>query len=113
MSKMAKKISFGLDNAAISRVAKPSVFDRLVREIDAFEIPPKYIQTVLVQYYDGRVAEIQGSELTKPIPMNKDASLDQMEDVFKKMRDLKVFIDTELLEADVNRRVEGFLGKYC
>lgn len=110
---MAKKISFGLDNAAISRVAKPSVFDRLVREIDATEIPPRYIQSVLVQYFDGSIVELGSTDLSKPIPMSKDATLDKMEDVFKKMKDVKIFIDTERLEADVNQRVEDYLGKYC
>jgi hypothetical protein len=113
MSKMAKKISFDIGNAAISRVARPSVFDRLVREIDAIEIPPKYIQTVLVQYHDNKVVELKGSDLSKPIPMSKEASPGNLESVFDRMKDLKVFIDIAALEADVNQQVENYLGKYC
>jgi hypothetical protein len=111
---MTKKIttSFNLDKA-ISRIAKPSVFDRIVKEIDASEIPAKYIEQILVQYYDGNVIELKGNEITHPIPLNKNASWDKMEDSFKKMRDVKVFINTEKLELDVNELVERILGNYC
>ena len=82
---MAKKsTSFSLDKA-MNRIARPSVFDRIVKEIDAKEIPARYVEQILVQYYDGNVIELSGEELTHPIPMNKDASWDKMEESFKKM----------------------------
>jgi len=104
--------SFNLDKA-ISRIAKPSVFDRIVKEVDAKEIPAKYIEHILVQYYDGNVVELSGSELTHPIPVNKDANWEVMEETFKKMRDIKVFINTEKLERDINELVEKYLGFHC
>jgi hypothetical protein len=111
---MAKKTttSFNLDKA-ISRIAKPSVFDRIVKEIDAKEIPSRYIDHILVQYYDGNVVELSGAELTHPIPLNKNATWAAMEDSFKKMRDVKVFINTDTLEKDINERVEKLIGKHC
>lgn len=104
--------SFNLDKA-ISRIAKPSVFDRLVKEIDAHEIPAKYIEQVVIQYYDGNIVEISGEDLTQPVPMNRNISWDRIEESFKKMRDVKVFINTDTLEKDVNDLVETILGKYC
>lgn len=114
MSNMAKKTttSFNIDKA-ISRIAKPSVFDRIVKEIDAKEIPAKYIEQILVQYYDGNVVELSGNELTHPIPVNKSATWEMMEDSFKKMRDVKIFINTDRLEKDINEEVEKLLGNYC
>lgn len=110
---MAKKsTSFSLDKA-MNRIARPSVFDRIVKEIDAKEIPARYVEQILVQYYDGNVIELSGEELTHPIPMNKDASWDKMEESFKKMRDVKVFISTDKLEEDINIMVEEYLSKYC
>ena len=111
---MAKKTttSFNIDKA-ISRIAKPSVFDRIVKEIDAKEIPAKYIEQILVQYYDGNVVELSGNELTHPIPVNKNASWEAMEDSFKKMRDVKIFINTDKLEKDINEEVEKILGNFC
>jgi hypothetical protein len=104
--------SFNIDKA-ISRIAKPSVFDRIVKEIEAKEIPARYIEQILVQYYDGNVVELRGNELTHPIPMNRNASWEVMEDSFKKMKDVKVFINTDILEIDINERVEQLLGSYC
>jgi hypothetical protein len=114
MKKMEKKstTSFNIDKA-ISRIAKPSVFDRIVKEIETKEIPSKYVEQILVQYYDGNVIELKGEELTHPIPVNRNATWETMEDSFKKMRDVKIFINTDRLEKDINELVEGILGKYC
>jgi hypothetical protein len=114
MSNMAKKTttSFNIDKA-ISRIAKPSIFDRIVKEVDAKEIPSKYIEHILVQYYDGNIVELKGDELTHPIPVNRNASWEVMEDSFKKMRDVKIFINTDKLERDVNEAVERYLGNFC
>lgn len=104
--------SFNIDKA-ISRIAKPSVFDRIVKEIDAKEIPAKYIEQILVQYYDGNIVELSGNEITHPIPLNRSASWETMENSFKKMKDVKVFINTDKLEIDINEKVEELLGAYC
>ena len=111
---MAKKTttSFNIDRA-ISRIAKPSVFDRIVKEVDAKEIPSKYIEHILVQYFDGNIVELKGDELTHPIPINRNASWEVMEGSFKKMRDVKIFINTDKLEKDVNEAVERILGNFC
>lgn len=110
---MSKKItSFNLDKTS-SRAARPSVFDRIVKEIDAKEIPAKYIEQILVQYYDGNIVELSGDEISHPIPVNKNASWEAMEDSFKKMKDVKIFINTDKLEADINIEVEKLLGNHC
>ena len=111
---MARKTttSFNLD-IAISRITRPSVFDRIVKEVEAKEIPAKYIEQILVQYYDGNVIELSGDEITHPIPLNRNPSWEQMEDAYKKLRDVKIFINTEVLEKDVNEMVEKILGLYC
>jgi hypothetical protein len=111
---MTKKTTtnFNIDRA-ISRIAKPSVFDRLVKEIDAKEIPSRYIEYILVQYYDGNIVELSGKELTHPIPVNKNATQESMESSYKKMRDIKIFISTDRLEEDINEKVEEILGKFC
>jgi len=107
-----KTTNFSFDRA-ISRIARPSVFDRIVKEIDAKEIPARYVEQILVQYYDGNTVELSGEEITHPIPMNRNASWDKMEESYKKMRDVKVFINTETLEKDINTMVEKLLGPHC
>jgi hypothetical protein len=111
---MSKKsiTSFNLDQA-ISRISRPSIFDRIVKEVDAKEIPAKYIESILVQYHDGNVVELHGNEITWPIPLNRDISQEDMENAFKKMREVRIFIATDRLEIDINIMVEELLGKYC
>lgn len=111
---MAKKTttSFNFDKA-LNRIARPSVFDRIVKEVDAKEIPAIYVEHILVQYYDGNVVELSGTEISHPIPLNKNASWEMMEDQFKKMRDVKIFVNTERLETDINIMVEELLGRFC
>jgi len=107
-----KSTNFNIGQPA-GRVAKPSVFDRIVKEIDAREIPARYIEQILVHYHDGNTIELSGQELSLPIPLNKNASWEEMEHVFKKMKDVKIFISTEVLEKDINEQVENILGTYC
>lgn len=107
-----KNTNFALDKA-LGRILKPSVFDRLVKEVEATEIPAKYIDQIVVQYYDGNVVELKGEDITSPIPVNKTADWEVMENSFKKMRDVRIFIATDKLERDVNELVEEHLGKYC
>lgn len=111
---MSKKTttSFNIDNA-ISRIAKPSIFDRIIKEVETKEIPARYIDHILVQYYDGNIVELSGDELTHPIPVNRDTKWEQLEESFKKMRDVKVFLNTAVLEKDINIEVEKILGKLC
>ena len=107
-----KGASFGIDRA-MSRLSKPSVFDRIVKEDEATEIPAKYIEQILIQFHDGNIVELKGEDITLPIPLNKDACWEDMEESFKKMRDVKVFISTDKLEEDINIMVEEYLSKYC
>jgi hypothetical protein len=107
-----KMTSFGVDTA-INRIARPSVFDRIVKEIDANEIPSKYVHQILVQYYDGSVVELKGKDLSHPIPLNKSMSMENLAESFQKMRDVKVFINTDALEKDINELVEKYLGSHC
>lgn len=110
---MTKKVtSIDFENA-INKIVRPSVFDRIVKEINAPEIPAKYVQHILIQYYDGSIVELRGEELTHPIPVNKDTSPENMKDAFKKMRDIKIFISTDKLEIDINTMVEKYLGRHC
>ncbi len=110
---MAKKTPVSGFDDTISRIARPSVFDRIVKEIDTKEIPPRYVDTVIIQYQDGTVTEIPGSELKKPISMNKPAGWDKLDGNLKKMRDVRVLINITQLEKDINAMVETILGKYC
>lgn len=107
-----KSTNFSIDKA-IGHIIKPSVFDRIVKEIDASEIPAKYVESIIVHYYDGSIVELSGDEITHPIPMNRNSVVGEMEESYKKMKDIKVYISTDTLETDINELVEVYLGKHC
>lgn len=107
-----KRTNFELDRA-LKRIVSPSIFDRIVREIDANEIPVEYIEQIVVHYFDGSVIELGVDELAHPIPLNRSAKWDQMDESFKKMKDVKVYVNTEKLEHDINLVVEDYLGGKC
>jgi hypothetical protein len=106
-----KSTNYEIDKA-LSKIANPSVFDRLVKEVEPVEIPVKYIESIIVQYYDGNIVELKGDDISHPIPVNPTASWEKMEGSFKKMRDVRIFIATDKLEKDVNIVVKSYLGKY-
>lgn len=107
-----KKTNFELDKT-LKKMLTPSIFDRLVKEVDASEIPTEYIDRISVFYNDGNIVELSGNEITHPVPVNKTGSGEEMDDSFNSMREVKVFIDTSKLEMDVNKEVEALLGKFC
>ena len=97
----------------LNRITTPSIFDQIIKEIEPVQIPVKYIQQLIVYYHDGSVVELKGKDLTDPIPVNPDSDWSKIDSGFKKIRDVKIMIDLETLEEDINSRVETFLGKYC
>lgn len=98
---------------ALERIIAPSIFDQLVKEIDANEIPTEYIERIVVYYNNGTVVELSGEEISCPVPVNRGGSAEDMDEPFKKMREVKVFVNTEKLEKDVNVLVDDVFGDRC
>lgn len=110
---MDKKLTnYNIDNSMKS-ITRPTVFDRILKEIDPVEIPSEYIDHILIQYYDGNTIEISGAEIDYPVPLHKNPRTENVEEFFKKMQDVRVFINLQKLESDINQTVERYLGKYC
>lgn len=110
---MSKKISgFNVERAA-DNVARSSVFDRIIKEIEPVEIPAKYIQRILVQYKDGTSIELQGDSINHPLPVSKETARALAEDGVQQVSDVKLFLRIEEIEVDVNKMVGELLNKYC
>lgn len=105
---MPKRKNFRLDKA-LDDLASPSLFDRLVQEIEVDEVPVEYIERIVVYYESGDIVELGNHEINKPIPINQESSWDEMSDSFKNVVNVKVFIDTRKLEQDVNELVDPLL----
>lgn len=98
---------------ALEKIITPSIFDQFVKEIDADEIPTDYIEKIVVYYYNGTIVELSGDEIEHPVPVNKQGNADDMDESFKKMREVKVIVNTEKLEKDVNNLLEDLIGDRC
>lgn len=107
-----KRTNFELERV-LDRIVTPSIFDRIVKEVDPDEIPVEYIQHILVTYHDGSFIELSGNEISHPVPVNKNAKWEDMSELFNKMKEVKVFVDTVKLEHDINKLVEVYLGGKC
>ena len=110
---MSKKItSFNLDRS-ITRISRSSVFTRILKEIDAIEIPVQFVEQVLVQYMDGSIVELDNDILDYPVSVNNTISWDKMADSSKTIKDVKISVNIEVLEKHINELVEKYLGKLC
>lgn len=110
---MSKKLPDMNLKKTTKKSTRLSIFDRIVREIDAVEIPTRYIEQIIVQYYDGGVTEIYPDDISLPESINKDNTKAALETSGNEIKDLRIFINTERLEKDVNEELEKILGKYC
>jgi hypothetical protein len=89
-----------------------SIFDELIKDIDIKEIPPKYIDRMFIQYHNGVIVELSEIDIAHTVKILKSHDYDLSDSPFKRMRGIKVFINTEKLAHDVNKEIEGLLGNH-
>lgn len=108
---MSKKslTNFTLEKA-FAPISKSSVIDQILTEIEIKEIPIKYIECVLIQYFDGEKLKIEPSFLKHSVSLNNGITSNFEEYTTK---DVRVFISTEKLESDVNKILNRLLEKFC
>ena len=106
---MPKRKNFRLDKA-LNELNGQSLFDRLVQEVEVKEVPVEYIERIVVYYESGEIVELGNHEINKPIPINQESSWDEMSDAFKNVVNVKVFINTQKLEEDVNELIDPLLA---
>ena len=102
-----------VDKLPIDKIlSKPSVFDRLIKEILIIQVPVKYIQKLTIHYSDGNVINWTGNELTQSTTVLDTSKWEQLSSVYKRMKQIKIVIDTNLLEEDVNQALDKLLTKH-
>lgn len=82
---------------------EPTEYEILVKEVEAEIIPPKYVRTLHVFFSDGEHREYDGYELDRPVIMSPRADWSYLESKDKKVVSIKVYVDTEVLEVDVEQ----------
>lgn len=103
---------FNINNSY--RFSYPTTFDRIIKEIDALEIPTEYIESAIVQYHDGSIVELTGDELSHHQSIDKSVIIHSADPPsLRKIRDIRIFVSLDRLEEDIDELVEEILGKYC
>jgi hypothetical protein len=96
-------------DSALEKLVSPSVFDEIVKEVNATHIPTEYVERVVVYYNNGDIVEMLGEQINHPIPLSRNGSWSKMSDMFENLKEVKVFIDTAKLEHDVNQELAELL----
>lgn len=97
---------------ALSRLTDRSVFDDIIKEIEPSEIPAEFIDYISIHYKDGTVVDLYGEDLRHPIPVNKNAKWKEMEESFKNINEVKIYVNTEHLEIIIDEYLDDILGKH-
>ena len=106
---MPKKRNFHLDKT-YDEFSEESLFDKLVQEVEVDEVPVEYIERIVVYYESGEIVELGNHEVNKPIPINQESSWEEMNESFKSVSGIKVYVNTKKLEKDVNKIIEPLLS---
>ena len=106
-----RRTNFELDKA-LQRITNPSIFDTFIKEIDIECVPPEYIDRVVVYYSNGSIIELPSKYITSPVPLDLNSKWAKSKEVSESMQEIKVFVDTDKLERDVNILLDKLLSKY-
>lgn len=89
-----------------------SIIVELLRDIEISEIPSKYIDSIEVGYSNGMTITLSGAEVKQPIPVIRGGNKKPVDDRFKEVTSVRVFIDLDSMENDINSRIDKmFDGK--
>lgn len=86
-----------------------SQYYKLLDDITPIEIPAEYIDYVEIHYLDESVLELKGDDLKYPIPVNKKVPKKEIQEFFKKMKEVRIFIKLSDLEQDINNQLDQLL----
>lgn len=90
-----------------------SQYYRILDDVTPVEIPAEYIEYVEIHYSDDSMLELKGNDLKYPIPVNKKVPKKELQEFFKKMKEVRIFIKLGLLESDVNNQLDQLLKNIC
>lgn len=89
------------------RLIKPTVFDRIIREINTNTVPARYVETMLIQFTNDNKIELRYNEIPLTI------SADQTCPWYNEIEEIKILLNTDYLEEDIGKLIDQYLGKYC
>lgn len=89
-----------------------SPFDQFIDDDNMEIVPTRYIIQITVVYKNGTEIRISGEQLNQPLPVNKYSPWEEMQEVYKRIQEIKVQLDINLLEFDINYEVEELFREF-
>ena len=91
-----------------TKFEKEVYYTGIIRECHVCKLPTKYVRTVIVEYTDGVVIEIDGGFLTDEYITNNPSKWKKLETDFRKIEDIKIVFDSLLLGEYVEKEIAGY-----
>lgn len=100
-----------MSGAIVSKTIN-STFRQLVAEIDVKTIPQKYVEKIIIFYYDGTVDEILNHDIDSPIDVKCNHNSFIASKCTKEMEKYKLYLDLVGLEQDVHEYMDFYFGDF-
>jgi hypothetical protein len=91
-----------------TKFEKEVYYTGIIRECHVGKLPTKYVRTVIVEYTDGVVIEIDGGFLTDEYITLNPSKWKKLETDFRKIEDIKIVFDSLLLGEYVEKEIAGY-----
>jgi hypothetical protein len=98
-------------NYNISSVNSESEFYKILDGIEPIEIPTEYIDYLEIYYIDNSCLELKSDDLKYIMPISTCAPKKELQEIFKKMKEVRIFLNLEYLEKSINESIDKILNQ--
>lgn len=104
---MSRRSSFEIEQ---SSPYATSVYSKIIKEIEAKEVPPKYIDHVYVQFKNGTTIDVDGCDISETIILANKPDWSALEDDIHKVHSVKIYLNMKALELHVEKEIDRLFG---
>lgn len=98
-------------NYNLSTINNKSEFYKILDGIEPIEIPTEYIDHLEIYYIDNSCLELSNDDLKYVMPINKYAPKKELQEMFKKMKEVRIFLNLDHLEKSINESIDKLLNQ--
>jgi len=80
---------------------------KFLRDVNITTIPSDYIKYIEVKYKNGKIIKVNGVDITEPIKIRKYKDTRTLENLFKNISHVKVFLDFEQMQEKIDNIIDN------
>ena len=97
----------------VAKHGKNQDFENLLKEVFPSEIPVDMIDSIILEFKDGKTAKLDHRELSDPLPTSPDKTWATMISAFSNVKQINIIVDVRKVEKTVGRHMlPSTLGKH-